>query len=140
MTNGHHLNKLESPSPKDDLYQVWTKLVKWFWRRRFLKIFREFLHFCYYLSLEMADHHQLYNFKSPSPKDVSCQVWLKLAQWFLKRRFLSIFWYIFTFSLLSPFENDRSSSFVQFWIPITQGCFLASLVEIGPVVLEKKFF
>ena len=24
------------------------------------------------------------------------------------------------------------------WIPITQGCFVPSLVEIGPVVLEKK--
>ena len=30
-----HLNKLESPSPKDDLCQVWFKLAKWFWWRRF---------------------------------------------------------------------------------------------------------
>jgi hypothetical protein len=28
-----HLNKLESPPPKDDLCQVWLKLVQWFWRR-----------------------------------------------------------------------------------------------------------
>jgi hypothetical protein len=28
-----HLNKLESPAPKDDLCQVWLKLAKWFWRR-----------------------------------------------------------------------------------------------------------
>ena len=28
-----HLNKLESPSPKDDLCQVWLKLAQWFWRR-----------------------------------------------------------------------------------------------------------
>jgi hypothetical protein len=27
------LNKLESPSPKDDLCQVWSKLVQRFWRR-----------------------------------------------------------------------------------------------------------
>jgi hypothetical protein len=27
------LNKLESPWPKDDLCQVWLKLVQWFWRR-----------------------------------------------------------------------------------------------------------
>jgi hypothetical protein len=26
------LNKLQSPSPKDDLCQVWLKLVQWFWR------------------------------------------------------------------------------------------------------------
>jgi hypothetical protein len=28
-----HLNKLESPTPKDDLRQVWLKLAQWFWRR-----------------------------------------------------------------------------------------------------------
>ena len=30
-----HLNKLEFPSPKDALWQVWSKLAQWFWRRRF---------------------------------------------------------------------------------------------------------
>ena len=29
-----HLNKLESPSPKNALCQVWLKLTQWFWRRR----------------------------------------------------------------------------------------------------------
>ena len=29
-----HLNKLESPSLKDALCQVWLKLVHWFWRIR----------------------------------------------------------------------------------------------------------
>ena len=29
-----HFNKLESPSPKDALCQVWLKLVQWFWRRQ----------------------------------------------------------------------------------------------------------
>ena len=32
------------------------------------------------------------------------------------------------------------SSFEQTWIPFTQGCFVPRLVEIGPVVLEKKIF
>ena len=31
-----HLNKLESPLPKDALCQVWLKLAQWFWRRFFL--------------------------------------------------------------------------------------------------------
>jgi hypothetical protein len=43
------LNKLEFPSPKDNLYQVWLNLASWFWRRRFLKIFSVFLLFHYYL-------------------------------------------------------------------------------------------
>ena len=29
-----HLNKLESPSSKDALCQVWLKLAEWFWRRK----------------------------------------------------------------------------------------------------------
>ena len=29
-----HLNKLESPSSKDALCQVWLKLALWFWRSR----------------------------------------------------------------------------------------------------------
>ena len=32
-----------------------------------------------------------------------------------------------------------SSSFEQTWIPFTQGCFVLTLVEIGLVVLEKRF-
>ena len=33
-----HLKKLESPSPKDALFQVWLKLAQLFRRRRFFKI------------------------------------------------------------------------------------------------------
>jgi hypothetical protein len=29
-------NKLESPSPNDNLCQVWLKLAQWFWRGRLL--------------------------------------------------------------------------------------------------------
>ena len=39
---------------------------------------------------------------------------------------------------LSPLEKGRGPSFEQTWIPSTQGCFVPSLVKIGPVVLEKK--
>ena len=43
-----------------------------------------------------------------------------------------------TISLLSPFWKGRNSSTEQTWIPFTQGRFVPSVVEIGPVVLEKK--
>jgi hypothetical protein len=104
MTNGHHMNKSESPSPKDDLGQVWLKLAQWFWRRRFFCIFSVFLHFCYYLPLKVTNGHHMNKSESPSPKDDLGQVWLKLAQWFWRRRFFCIFQCIFTFSLLSPLE------------------------------------
>ena len=42
-----HLYKLESPSPKNALCQVWWKLAQWYCRRRFLKILS--MYFCYFL-------------------------------------------------------------------------------------------
>ena len=38
------------------------------------------------------------------------------------------------FAIISPWKRGVS------WIPITQECFVLSLVEIGPVVLSKKIF
>ena len=46
------LNKLESPSPKDALCQVWLILAQWFWRRRFFNFVNVFSLFRYYLPLE----------------------------------------------------------------------------------------
>ena len=45
-----HLKKLEFPSPKDALCQIWLKLAQRFWKRRFLNfvnvfsLFRNYLH------------------------------------------------------------------------------------------------
>ena len=57
------------------------------------------------------------------------------AQWFWRRRFLKI---VNVISQLSPLGKGRGPSIEQTWIPFTQECFVPSLVEIGPVVLEKK--
>ena len=40
-----YLKKLESPSPKDALCQVWLKLAQWFWRRGFYNFVNVFLLF-----------------------------------------------------------------------------------------------
>jgi hypothetical protein len=80
-----YLNKLEFPSPKDNVYQVWLNLACWFWRRRFLKCFSVFLLFCYYLLLERGNSLHLIKLESPPPKDDLCQVWFKLAQRFWRR-------------------------------------------------------
>ena len=47
-----HLNKLESPSPKDALCQVWLKMAQWFSGRRFLNLVNLFSIFRNYLPLE----------------------------------------------------------------------------------------
>ena len=41
-------------------------------------------------------------------------------------------------SLLSPFKKGYAPSFGKILIPFTQDCFVASLLEIGTAVLEKK--
>ena len=45
---------------------------------------------------------------------------------------------IFVISLLSFLGNRRGFSLEQSWIPLTQGCFVPSLVEINPLVIVKK--
>ena len=84
-----HLNKLESPSPKDALCQVWLKLAQWFWRRRLLNFVNVFSLFHNYLPLQKGGVLHLNKLESPSPKDALCQVWLKMAQWFWRGRFLN---------------------------------------------------
>ena len=46
--------------------------------------------------------------------------------------------FIFTISKLSPLGKGKGPSFEQIWIHFTLGWFVLSLVEIGPVDLEKK--
>ena len=71
--------------PKDDFGQVWLKLAQWFWIRvfKFVNVFSEFPN---YFPLEKGGPLHSNKLVSPSPKDELCQVWLKLAQWFKRRR------------------------------------------------------
>ena len=73
--------------------------------------------------------------ESPSPKDVLCHVWLKLAKWFWKK------WFFKFFNVFSQFRNylslEKDGALEQTWNPFIQGCFVLCLVEIGPVVQEK---
>ena len=93
------MNKLESPSPKDALCQDWLKLAQWFCRREFFIFVNVFSPFRDNLSFEKGGAFYLNKIESPSPKDALCQVWLKLAQWFWRRRFLNFI------DVFSPFRN-----------------------------------
>ena len=78
--------------------------------------------------------------ESPLPKDALCQILLKLAQQFWSRRFLN---FVNVFSVLHsylPLGKGQGPSLKKLESPFTQGCIVESLVEIGPVVLEKKNF
>ena len=52
--------------------------------------------FCYYPPLEEDVTLHFNIFESPLPKDTLCQVWLKLAKWFVSRGFLKV---VYVFSL-----------------------------------------
>ena len=84
-----HLIKLESPSSKDALCQVWLKLAQWFWRRGLLNFVNVFSVFRYYLLLEKGKALYLNILESRLPKDALCKVWLKLGQWIRRRRILN---------------------------------------------------
>ena len=57
-------------------------MAQWFWRRRFLNFVNVFSLFLNYLPLERGRALNLNKLESISLKDVLCQVWLKLTQWF----------------------------------------------------------
>ena len=59
------LNKIESPSPEDELWQVWLKFVQWFLRGIFLNGFNVFLLFRNHLHLEKGGTLHLNKLESP---------------------------------------------------------------------------
>ena len=97
-----HLQKLESPFPGSNLCQVWLELAHWFWRSRLLKVVTLLLLFSNYLPFGKGVVLHLDKLESPSPKDALCQDWLKLAQWFWRRRFLKVVNLFLLFPIISP--------------------------------------
>ena len=102
-----HLNKLESPIPKEALCKF-----GWNWpssfKERILNIFNIILLLRFYLPFESGLALYLNKLESPPPKDALCQVWLKLAQKFWRRRYLDIFNIILHFRYYFPLEKGRA--------------------------------
>ena len=123
------MNKLEFPSPKNILSQDWLKLAQWFWRRRFLKFHR-----CIFVFLVMVSPWKRAwpftwtNLNSLHPRMLCLvDIGLVVLETKIFNNFVNL---VLLFRNCLPFELT--------WIPFTQGCFVPSLVEIGPVVLEKR--
>ena len=95
-----------------------------------------------YLPLEDGRALHLNKTESTLPKVALCQVWLKLAQWFLRRRFFN---FVNVFSLFRnylPLEKDRvlhlnKSEKVN---PLYPRMLCAKFGRNGLVVQEKKIF
>ena len=71
---------------------------------------------------------------------VHCANLVEIGPMVLEKMIFKFCQYIFAISLLSPLGKGWRPSFEQTEIPFTKRWFVLSLVEIGPVVLEKKIF
>ena len=67
--------------------------------------------FCDYLPFEKDLALDFYSFEFPLPKDDLYQVWMKLACWFWRRRFLKIFSAFLLFCYYLPLEKGNPLHF-----------------------------
>jgi hypothetical protein len=84
-----------------------------------------------------------HNFGRGPSKDHSTKVWLQLALWFLRRRFLWEFpigSYVKLSSAVAAILVGGLKCRTQIWKRTTQGSFQQSLVEIGSIFSEEKIF
>ena len=121
-----HLNNFKSFQTRDTICQVWLKLAQWFWRR-----FLNFRHFVIISSWKRAGPF----------------IWIKFTQGCFLLSMIEfwrgIFWnlsmYFHYFVVISPWKREGPLIWTN-WILSTKEWFVQSLIEIGPVVLEKKIF
>jgi hypothetical protein len=84
-----------------------------------------------------------HNFGRGPSKDHSTKVWLQLAQWFLRRRFLCVFpigSYVKLSSAVGAILVEGSNSRTHFWKRTIQWLFHHNVVLIEQMVSDKKIF
>ena len=139
---------------------IWTKLntlhprmlcakFNWNWlsgsgEEDFFNFVNVFSLFCHYLPLEKGGALHLNKLKSNLNPLHPKMLFAKFGwNWLRGSGKEDFFKFVNVFSLFCnylPLKKERGPSFEQTWIPFTQGCFVPSLVEIGPVVQEEKIF
>ena len=103
----------------------------------FANVFSLFLN---YLPLEEGRALHLNKLKSPSPKDALCQVWLKLAQWFWRRRFLN---FINVFSLFCnylPLEKGGALHLNKLKSPSHEDALCQVWLKLAQCLWRRRFF
>ena len=79
------LNSLDFPSPKDDLALCLVEIGPLGLKKKIIKDCQCIFAISSLSPLEKCMTLHLNRLESPSPKDTLCQIWLKLALWFLRR-------------------------------------------------------
>ena len=135
-----HLNKFESLLTKDTLCQVLMKLAQWFWRRRFFKNINVFSQFGNYLLLEKGGSLHLNKFESLLTKDTLCQVLMKLAQWFWRRRFLKNINVFSQFGNYFLLEKGGSLHLNKFESPLSKDTLCQVLLKLAQWFWRRRFY
>ena len=128
-----HQNKPESPLPQEALCQVELKLTQWFWRRRLLNFVNVFSLFRTHLPLKKGRALHFNKTQSLSPEYALCQIWLKLAQWFWRRRFLNFLNVFSLFHNYLPLEKGEALHLKKLESPSPK----YALCQVGNVKCEK---
>ena len=112
-----------------------VEIDQWFWKRKYLNFINVLSLFPNISPWKKERPFMWTNLNSLHPRMLCAQFGWNWPKGSWEEEFLNFFnvFSIFRNSLLGP-------SFEQTWILYTKGCFVPSLVEIGPVVLEKKIF
>ena len=131
------LNKLVFPLPKNALCHDCLKWARWSLKRRFLKFFNFFSLFRNYFPWKKALPFIWTNLNLLRPRILCAKFGKNWPGGSWEEDFLILSMYFRYFVIISAWKRTWSS-FVQTWIPSTYGCFVPSLIEIGPLVLEKK--
>ena len=108
-----HLNKLESPSPKDalSLWHVFLRYAQWYRGRRFITFVHEFPLFRYYLPWEEAGPSYEELNITPYPQNALCHVgtcWNWNSDW--ANEDVQILWMYFCYLvIISPWKMTVAS-------------------------------
>ena len=78
--------------------------------------------------------------ESSSPKDSLCQVLLKMAQWFWRRRFLKVLNVFLLFRNYLPFEKGVAHHLNKFESPLTKNAFCQVWLKLDQLFWRRRFF
>ena len=119
------------------LCQVWLKLPHIFLRRRFSNFVNVLSLFLYYLPIGRGRCTSFEQTRIFFTQGCSLVSLVEIGRVVQKKIFI-FRQCIFNCSILSPIGKWHGLLFEQTWISFTRGFFVPNLVEICPVVLEKK--
>ena len=96
--------------------------------------------FCNYLPLEKGGALHLNKLKSPSPNDALCQVWLKLAQWSWRRRFLNFVNVFSLFHYYLPLEKGGALHLNKLESPSPKDALCQVWLKLDQLFWRRRFF